>query len=81
VLGPFLYAGCAGAAWVSSGSLGVGMGAGGRCLTPRVGDVRWSGSPLQRLGRLESVCGRACAGLGNTVSSRGAASGMRGHLG
>ena len=81
VLGPFLHAGCAGAAWVRGGSLGDGMCACGRCLAPRVGSVRWSGSPLQQRGRLGAVCGRACAGLSNVVSSRGAASGMRGRLG
>jgi hypothetical protein len=81
VIGPFLHAGCAGAAWVRGGSLGCGMGAGGRCLAPRVGGVRWSGSPLQRSGRLGTVCGRARAGLGDVVSSHGAASGMRGRLG
>jgi hypothetical protein len=30
VLGPFLRAGCAGAAWVRGGSLGSGVGAGRR---------------------------------------------------
>ena len=42
--GPFLRAGCAGAAWVRGGSLGSGMRAGRRCLAQRVGDVRWAGS-------------------------------------
>jgi len=42
--GPFLRAGCAGAAWVRHGSLGSGMRAGRRCLAPRVGGVRWAGS-------------------------------------
>ena len=35
--GPFLRAGCAGAAWVRGGSLGSGMRAGRRCLAPQVG--------------------------------------------
>jgi len=43
VLGPFLHAGCASAAWVHGGSLVNDMGAGRRWLTPRVGGVRWSG--------------------------------------
>ena len=76
-----LSAGCAGAAWVRGGSLGGGMGAGGRCLATQVGGVRWSGSLLQRRRRLGEVCGRARAGLGYTVSSCGAVSGMRGRLG
>ena len=42
--GPFLCAGCAGAAWVRGGSLGRGMRAGRRCLAPQVGSVRWAGS-------------------------------------
>ena len=42
--GPFLRAGCAGAAWVRGGSLGRGMRAGRRCLALRVGGVRWAGS-------------------------------------
>jgi len=41
--GPFLRAGCAGAAWVRGGSLGSGMRAGRRCLAPRVDGVRWAG--------------------------------------
>ena len=40
--GPFLRAGCAGAAWVRGGSLGSGMRAGRRCLAPQVGGVRCS---------------------------------------
>ena len=44
--GPFLRAGCAGAAWVRGGSLGSGMRAGRRCLAPQVGGVRCSGGLL-----------------------------------
>ena len=80
MLGTFLHAGCAGAACVRYGSLGSGMGAGGRCLAPLVVGVRWSGPPLQRRGRLGVMCGRSRGGLGDSVSSRGAASGMRGRL-
>ncbi len=43
VFGSFLRAGCAGAAWVRSGSLGTGMGVWRRCMALRVGGVRWSG--------------------------------------
>ena len=43
VLGPFLHAGCASAAWVHGGSLVNDMGAGRRCQVPLVGGVRWSG--------------------------------------
>ena len=43
VPGPCLCAGCTRAACVGSGSRGSDMGAGGWCLTPRVGGVRWSG--------------------------------------
>ncbi len=45
VLEQFVHAGCASAAWVHGGSLGNDMGAGRRCLAPRVGGVRWSGPP------------------------------------
>jgi hypothetical protein len=41
VFGPFLRAGCAGAAWVRGGGLGSSMGAGRRCLAQRVGGIRW----------------------------------------
>ena len=58
VFGPFLHAGCAGAVWVRGGSLGRGMDAGRRCLTPRVGDVRWSGPPC----RCAGTCGRCTGG-------------------
>jgi hypothetical protein len=37
VFGPFLRAGCAGAAWMRGGSLGTSMGAGRRCLSTRAG--------------------------------------------
>jgi hypothetical protein len=70
VLGTFLHAGCAGAACVRYGSLGSGMGAGGRCLAPLVVGVRWSGPPLQRRGRLGVMCGRSRGGLVDSVSSR-----------
>ena len=43
VPGPCLHAGCARTACVSGGSRGNCMGAGGWCLAPRVGGVRWSG--------------------------------------
>ena len=46
--------------------------AGGRCALV--------GSPLQRRGHLRTVCGRARGGLGDTVSSSCASSGMRGPL-
>ena len=58
VFGQFLCAGCAGAAWVRSGSLGRGMGAGRRCLAPLVGGVRWSGPPCSCAG----TCGRCTGG-------------------
>ena len=57
VLGPFLRAGCAGAAWVHGGSLGSGMSAGGLCLATLVGCVRWSGPPCRGAGAW-----RRCAG-------------------
>jgi hypothetical protein len=57
VFGPFLRAGCAGAEWVRGGSLGSGMGARRRCLTPRAGCVRWSSAPCIDA----DACGR-CAG-------------------
>ena len=50
VLGPFLHAGCASAAWVHGGSLGNDMGTGRRCLVPLVGGVRWSGPPCSGAG-------------------------------
>jgi hypothetical protein len=43
VLGPCLHEGRARAACVGGGSRDNCMGAGGRCLAPRVGCVRWSG--------------------------------------
>ena len=43
ILGPYLYTGCARVACVGGGSRGNSMGAGGRCLVPRVVGVRWSG--------------------------------------
>ena len=43
VLGPCLHAGCDHAACVDGGSRGNDMGAGGRCLSPRVGGVHWAG--------------------------------------
>ena len=57
--GPFLRAGCAGAAWVSGGSLGSGMRAGRRCLAPRVGGVRWLSPPCIDA----DTCGRCAGGL------------------
>jgi len=43
VLGPCLRAGCAQAAWAGGGSRSDALGAGRRCLAPRVGGGRWSG--------------------------------------
>jgi hypothetical protein len=61
--GPFLRAGCAGAAWVRGGSLGSGMRAGRRCLAPRVGGVRWAGSlPTMRTRVLVALAGTWRAG-------------------
>ena len=37
-------------------------------------------SPLQRCGNMWTLYGRSRGGLGDSVSSRGAASGMRGRL-
>jgi hypothetical protein len=59
VLGPCLHAGCARAACVDSGSRGNDMGAGGLCLSPRVGGVRWRGPTCSRSimrGRCASGC-------------------------
>jgi len=55
VLGPCLHAGCARAAWVGGRSRGNAMGARGRCMTPRVGCVRWSGPARNGL-RLRGLC-------------------------
>jgi len=61
--GPFLLAGCAGAAWVRGRSLGSGMRAGRRCLAPRVGGVRWAGSlPATRTRVLVALAGTWRAG-------------------
>jgi hypothetical protein len=76
--GPFLRSVCAGDVWVRVGSLGRGMRAGRRCLAPRVGGVRWSGSPSSdedtraryaggHVGGWATLClptvlGRACVG-------------------
>jgi hypothetical protein len=79
VPGPCLYAGCSRAACVSGGSRGNGMGAGGQCLAPRVGSVRWSG-PARNTPRMRAVCEWTGGGLGDLVSSCGAGSGMRGRL-
>ncbi len=57
MFGPFLRAGCTGAAWVRGGSLGSCMRAGRRCLWPQVGCVRWSSPPCSDA----DTCGR-CAG-------------------
>jgi len=62
-------------------SLGSGVGAGGRCLAPLVGGVRWSDPPLHRRGSVGAVYGRSRGGPGDAVSSRDAGSGMRGRLG
>ena len=77
VFGPFLRAGCAGAACVHGGSLGSGVGAGGRCLAPLVDGVRWS-APLHLRGSVGEAYGLSHGGPGDTVSSRCAGSGMRG---
>jgi hypothetical protein len=84
--GPFLRAGCAGAAWVRGGSLGSGMRAGRRCLAPRVGGGRWSGSPSSDADTrarcvgghvgfstlcLPTVRGRACVGAWAGAESGG----------
>jgi len=81
VLGPCLRAGCAQAAWAGGGSRSDALGAGRRCLAPRVGGGRWSGPARggARLGGGASAWARG--GPGDTVSSRGAESGMRGRLG
>jgi hypothetical protein len=41
MLGPCLRAGCAHAAWAGDGSRSDDLGAGRRCLAPRVGGGRW----------------------------------------
>ena len=43
LLAPYLHAGCSREVCVGGVSLGNGVGAGGRCLLPRVGGIRWSG--------------------------------------
>jgi hypothetical protein len=42
VLGPCLRAGCAHAAWAGGWSWRDALGAGRRCLAPRVGGGRWT---------------------------------------
>jgi hypothetical protein len=85
--GPFLRAGCTGAAWVRGGSLGSGMHAGRWCLAPLVGGERWSGSPSSdadtrarcaggHVGGWSTLClpavrGRACVGVWAGTASGG----------
>jgi hypothetical protein len=86
VLGQFLRAGCAGATWVRRGSLGSGMCAGRRCLSPLVGGVRWTGPPCNgadtcglcaggRVGGWSTWCLPAVRGLSCVGAWAGAASG------
>ncbi len=63
VIGPCLPAGCARAAWVSGGSQGNDMGAGGRCLAPRVVSVSWSRK--METPRLAVRIGRSARGQAN----------------
>ncbi len=81
VLGPCLRVGCSHAAWSVGGSRSDALGAGRRCLAPRVGGVSWSsaGSCGEVLG--EGAGAWASGGPGGAVSSRGAESVMRGRLG
>ena len=84
ILGPYLYTGCARVACVGGGSRGNSMGAGGRCLVPRVVGVRWSGPGTVLLAArrpCRAVCGWACGGLVGDVSSRCAGLGACGRLG
>ena len=55
------------------------MGAGGRCLAPRVGVVPW-GSCSRPVARAGAVCGWACGRLVGQVSSSYAGFGTRGRL-
>ena len=81
VLGPCLRAGCAHAAWSVVGSRSDALGAGSRCLAPRVGGGRWSRAARNWTGLGGGASTWASGGPGVAVSSRGAESGMRGHLG
>ena len=78
VFGPFLRAGCAGAAWVRGRSLDNSMGARRRFLSQRSDGERWSSPPChdsdacsrcagERVGSWSTLClrevwGRACVG-------------------
>jgi hypothetical protein len=61
VFGPFLRAGCAGAVWVRGRSLGSGMGAGRRCLTPHRGWASYVGRVPLAAARAHVVVVRAVA--------------------
>ncbi len=87
VFGPFLRAGCAGAAWVHGGTLGSGMRAGMRCLAPWVdfwtlecvfrGNVGIHRAPKtiqvdDSRPRRVSLRGFPCSSLSGTLASYGA---------
>ena len=77
-----LRPGCAHTALAGGGSRSDALGAGRRCLAPRVGGGRWS-SPARGGACLGGWCASewACGGLVGDVSPRGAESDRRGRLG